>query len=541
MKIALAQLNYHIGNFKFNTEKIINAIKKAKNDGCDLVVFSELSVCGYPPLDFLEYDYFIDECLNYTQLIAKECVDIAAIVGLPTRNNNPKGKPLFNSAAFLYQGKIQSIHNKSLLPNYDIFDEYRYFEPCLSSNIIEFKNHRLALTICEELWNIGEESLYPYSPMEELVKFKPDFIINISASPFHYEHIDERKKILKQNVSKYNIPLFYVNQVGANTELIFDGGSLVINKYADICEELDYFKEEIRVVDTNKLVKPTIKPYKSKPEFIYDALILGIKDYFVKMGLQKAIIGLSGGIDSALVLVLAVDALGKENVKAILLPSQFSSSHSVDDAVALASNLEVSYEIINIESYYNAFLSGLTDFFKGTSFDITEENLQARIRAVILMAFSNKFGYVLLNTSNKSEAAVGYGTLYGDMCGGLSVIGDLYKTQVYEIANFINRIKPIIPQNIIDKAPSAELRPNQKDSDSLPEYEILDKILYNYIELKKGPEELINLGFEKKVVSKTLSLVNNSEYKRKQTPPILRVSSKAFGLGRRMPIAGKYI
>jgi len=541
MKIALAQLNYHIGNFNYNTTKIIESINKAKIDGCELVVFSELSVCGYPPLDLLEFDYFIDECIKFTELIAKESRDIAVIVGLPTRNNNTKGKPLYNSAAFLYEGKIKSLHHKSLLPNYDIFDEYRYFEPCLGSNIIEFKNYRIALTICEDVWNIGEESLYPYSPMEELIKFNPDFIVNISASPFHFEHIEQRKRILKQNVEKYKIPLIYVNQVGAQTELIFDGGSLVVNKFADICEEMDYFVEEIKVIDTEKLIKPTIRTLKSKIENIYDALLLGIKDYFFKMGFKKAIIGLSGGIDSAVVLVLAVEALGKDNVKALLLPSQYSSQHSIDDAIELAETIGVGYEIINIENYYNNFLLGLPSHFKDTLFDLTEENLQARIRAVVLMAFCNKYGYVLLNTSNKSEAAVGYGTLYGDMCGGLSVIGDLYKNQVYEIAEFINRNKKIIPQNIINKEPSAELRPNQKDSDTLPEYNILDKILYNYIELKKSPKELINMGFDEDLIDKTLNLVNKNEYKRKQTPPILRVSSKAFGMGRRMPIVGKYL
>jgi len=541
MKIALAQLNYHIGNFEYNSQKIIETIKKAKLESCELIIFSELAICGYPPLDFLEFDYFVDECLNYTESIAKDCNDIAAIIGLPTRNNHKKGKPLYNTAAFLYNGEIKSLHHKSLLPNYDVFDEYRYFEPFLKSEIINFNNYKIALTICEELWNIGEELLYPYSPMEELIKHKPDFIINISASPFHHEHIEQRKKILKQNVKKYKIPLIYVNQVGAQTELIFDGGSLVLNQNADICEELDYFSEDLKIIDINNLVIPAFKPFKSKIENIYEALILGIRDYFIKMNLKKAIVGLSGGIDSALVLVLAAEALGKNNVKAILLPSQYSSKHSIDDAVELAGNIDVSYEIVSIEEYYNNFLKGLDNFFKNTTFDLTEENLQARIRAVILMAFSNKFGYVLLNTSNKSEAAVGYGTLYGDMCGGISVIGDLYKTQVYELAEFINRNKQIIPQNIINKAPSAELRPNQKDSDSLPEYHILDEILYNYIELKQGPKELIKMGFHKDLICKILELVNKNEYKRIQTPPILRVSSKAFGMGRRIPVVGKYL
>ncbi len=542
MKIALAQLNYHVGNFEQNTNKIIQSIRKAKQSGCDLIVFSELAICGYPPRDFLEFADFIDRCYQSASEIALECHQIAAILGMPVKNNLGKGKALFNSAAFLCDGKIQSFHNKSLLPNYDIFDEYRYFEPDYNSQILEYKGHRIALTICEDLWNIGEEQLYPYSPMETLIVQQPDLMINIAASPFNVNQAETRKQILKKNVEKYRMPLFYVNHAGAQTELIFDGGSMALNANGEIVSELNYFEEDFRIVDTNNLlVSKTEAIISSRTERIHDALVLGIKDYFSKLGFTKAILGLSGGIDSAVVLVIAARALGCENVKALLLPSEFSSQHSIDDAVKLAENLGVSYEIIKIENVFAGFGETLSPFFKDMPFDVTEENLQARIRAVLLMAFSNKFGNVLLNTSNKSEVAVGYGTLYGDMCGGLSVIGDLYKTQVYELAHFINKDAEIIPLNSIIKPPSAELRPDQKDSDSLPEYEILDAILYNYIELRKGPRELLSMGFDEAVVSKTLRLVNMNEYKRHQTAPILRISSKAFGMGRRMPIVGKYL
>jgi NAD+ synthase (glutamine-hydrolysing) len=545
MKIALAQLNYHVGNFEQNTNKIIQSIRRAKQMDCELIVFSELAICGYPPRDFLEFSDFIERCYTSCREIADECTDIAAIVGLPVKNDNPKGKPLFNSAAFLYEGKIQSLHHKSLLPNYDIFDEYRYFEPDYSSKVVEYKGKRIALTICEDLWNIGEEMLYPYSPMDILIKQQPDLMINIAASPFNSDQAEMRKSVLKKNVEKYQLPLLYVNHVGAQTELIFDGGSLALNTNGNIISELKYFEEDFRIFDFNELTsnsKEDNMPIPiSKIAWIHDALVLGIKDYFRKLGFTKAILGLSGGIDSAVVLVLATKALGNENVKALLMPSKFSSQHSIDDAIKLADNLNVSYEIIEIEPAFERFGEILSPFFKDLAFDVTEENLQARIRAVLLMAFSNKFGNVLLNTSNKSEAAVGYGTLYGDMCGGLSVIGDLYKTQVYELSEYMNRNQEIIPINTIIKPPSAELRPNQKDSDSLPDYDILDSILYNYIELRKGPRELLEMGFDETIVRKTLRLVNINEYKRHQTAPILRISSKAFGMGRRMPIVAKYL
>ncbi len=503
MRIALAQINYHIGDFEGNVSKIKAAIQEGKKQLADVVVFAELAVCGYPPRDFLEFDDFIRKCYTSIESIAEECRDIAAIVGSPSINPAEKGKPLYNSAFFLSEGKIQSISNKTLLPNYDVFDEYRYFEPNRQPyHVIEYKKYRFAITICEDLWTTFDNPLYIRNPMEDLSKLNPDLIINISASPFHYEQETVRKDVLTRTAKIYGIPLFYVNHVGAQTELLFDGASLVISPDGSIFDELNYFGEDLRVYNLNdflyKQQKEEIRDKTSKPriELIHDALVMGIRDYFLKMGFPKAILGLSGGIDSAVTLVLAARALGSEHVKAVLLPSKFSSEHSVRDAIELADNLNVSHDIISIEEAFQIFENTLSPIFKGLSFNLTEENLQARIRAVILMALSNKFGYILLNTSNKSEIAVGYGTLYGDMCGGISVVGDLYKTQVYEMAQFINRKKEIIPANTMIKPPSAELRPGQKDSDSLPEYKILDQILYRYIEQRKGPNDLIKEGFD---------------------------------------------
>ena len=545
MKIALAQLNYHIGNFESNTNKIIDCIQNAKLQKVDLVVFSELAVCGYPPRDFLNFDHFILKCIDSINIIASECTDIAAIIGSPYFNPELKGKRLYNSAFFLSNGKIADIRHKTLLPNYDVFDEYRYFEPNRTFNTVEYQGKSIAITICEDIWNISDDPMYIVNPMDELIKQKPDFIINIAASPFNYKQAEIRKEILTANAKRYKLPLFYVNHVGAQTELLFDGGSMAISKDGNIVEELKYFEEDLKIYEIEKLNAHSYKlqgiSHKSEVGMIHDALVMGIKNYFIKLGFKNAVLGLSGGIDSAVTCALAVKALGKENVKGVLLPSKFSSEHSLKDAEHLAKNLGITYEIISIEEAFNTFEKTLKPSFSGRSFDITEENLQARIRAVILMALSNKLGYILLNTSNKSEAAVGYGTLYGDMCGGISVLGDVYKTQVYELADYINKEAEIIPQNSIIKPPSAELKPDQKDNDSLPEYDILDKILFQYIEMSQGPDEIIAMGFDEPTVCEVLKMVNASEWKRYQTPPILRVSPKAFGMGRRMPIAAKYL
>ncbi len=544
MKIALAQLNYHIGNFEFNTAQMIRAIEQARTEGADLVVFAELSVCGYPPRDLLEMDNFIEQCEVAAQQIAKACTDIACIIGLPTRNPEIKGKDLFNSAYFIEDGLVKAQVNKALLPNYDVFDEYRYFEPSLSSSCIDFKGFKIALTICEDLWNVNDNPLYVSEPMEQLSKEQPDLMINIAASPFAYNHDEERLQVLGDNCRKYRLPLFYVNQVGAHTEIIFDGGSLVFDEKGDVLDEMPYFSESIRYYEfEGKAVKglaPKSELRQTDIEQIHHALILGIRDYFQKSGFSKAILGLSGGIDSAVVCALAAEALGPENVMAVLMPSEYSTDHSIKDAMDLVNNLDCKHELIPIKAAAKTFDEMLKPVFKDLPFNIAEENIQSRSRAIVVMALSNKFGYILLNTSNKSECAVGYGTLYGDMAGAISVLGDVYKTQVFQLARYINRDREIIPVNSIVKPPSAELRPGQKDTDSLPEYEILDRILFHYIEEKKGPEAIIALGFEPALVRKIIKMVNLAEFKRYQTPPILRISPKAFGMGRRMPIVGKY-
>lgn len=549
MNIALAQQNYHIGDFEGNTQKIIQAIERAKKEHADLIIFPELAVCGYPPLDFLEFDHFIEKCIESVHEIAKHCTSIAAIVGAPSINPQIEGKNLLNTAYFLHQGIVKQQIHKMLLPNYDVFDEYRYFESGNSTSCISFMGKKIAVTICEDLWDIEEDKMYVSQPMDALVNEKPDMIINIAASPFHYKHAANRKRVLHHAAQTYGLPVFYVNHVGAQTELIFDGGSQVLNASGNIVCELDYFKEDFRVFELQAVLSGrSVKydagfPFETSDVFIermYNALILGIQDYFKKQGFTKAVLGLSGGIDSALVYALAIRALGNENVLGIMMPSPYSSDHSVSDSIQLAQNLHGQLEKIPINEAFNTINQSLSGIFKGKEQDVTEENIQARIRGVFLMAVSNKFGSILLNTSNKSEAAVGYGTLYGDMCGGLSVIGDVYKTQVYELARFINRNEEIIPLNIIDKAPSAELRPNQKDSDSLPDYATLDQILFGYIEMRKSPQTLINEGFNEELVRRVLHLVNRNEYKRFQTPPILRLSSKAFGMGRRMPIVANY-
>jgi len=543
MKIALGQINPHIGNFEHNSEKIISIIQQAHNEGADLVVFPELAICGYPPLDFLNFNHFTQQCISSIETIAGHCREIDVILGGPSFNPVLKGKNLFNSAYFLSGGKVVKVIHKTLLPTYDVFDEYRYFEPNSTFETIEVKGHRIALTICEDLWNEEDDPMYVFCPMEELIHQKPEVIINIAASPFDYNHREKRKSILRRNVLKYNLPLFYVNHAGAQADILFDGGSLAMNSNGTVVAELNYFKEDFKVIDTSSSTfnEPCAQNESGKMAQIYDALVMGIRDYFHKMNFTKATLGLSGGVDSALVLSLAVDALGKENVLPVMMPSPFSSDHSISDSVKMAENIGMEVLKIPIEKTYNSFLEATADSFRGIPFNVAEENIQARIRGTLLMAISNKHGYILLNTSNKSELAVGYGTLYGDMAGGLSVIGDLYKMEVYALCRYINRNGEIIPENILVKAPSAELRPGQKDSDSLPDYEILDQVLYQYIECKLGPDEIIGKGFDEKIVQRVLKMVNTNEYKRFQFAPILRVSSKAFGRGRRMPLVAKYL
>jgi len=544
MKIAVAQLNFHVGNFEGNLQKMLAAVKTAKKQKADIVCFSELATTAYPPRDFVEFDDFIDQAEATVKKLAKAAKGIAIIVGSVSRNPVIEGKDLYNSAYFLENGKIKQVQHKALLPTYDIFDEYRYFEPASEFKVVKFKDKKIALTVCEDMWNLGNENpLYTICPMDELMPQKPDLMINVSASPFAYDHAQERIDVLKANVDKYKLPLFYINHSGAQTEVIFDGGSIIMSPDGKVFEELPYFEECVKTYDLAEVEKGGVvsEQPKDKMQLIHDSIILGIKDYFGKLGFKRAIFGLSGGIDSAVTAVLAARALGEDNVRAVLMPSEFSSDHSINDARDLAKNLGIQYDIIPIQKTFESFKELLYPHFLGTSFGIAEENIQARTRGVLLMALSNKFGNILLNTSNKSEAAVGYGTLYGDMCGGLSVIADVYKTDVFALARYMNKDGEVIPENTITKPPSAELRPDQKDSDSLPDYEILDEILFQYIEKQQGPKEIIEMGFDEQLVRRILRLVNINEFKRYQTPPILRVSSKAFGMGRRMPIVGKYL
>ena len=551
MKIALSQLNYHIGNFGYNRDQIINAIIRAKQDHADLVVFSEMSVCGYPPQDLLDYREFVDQCEDLVREIADQCHDIAAIVGGPRVNPDQQGKRLLNAAFFLYQGKVQYIQDKTLLPTYDIFDEYRYFEPNETFDVVHFKGKKIALTVCEDLWDeqpaesdFGRDQLYRVSPMEKLAPYDPDLLINISASPFSYSKVWGKKNIFIQKAKRYEVPVIYVNQVGAQTELIFEGGSMAIHPNGIIHRELNWFEEDYRVVDVDELARwsenAQTHDRRGVIPKIHDGLVLGLRDFFAKLNFDKAVLGLSGGIDSSVALVIAARALGADHVRALLMPGEYSSEGSVSDSEQLARNLGVQYDVVPINQPLEAFTEALDPLFKGTREDVTEENLQARIRGTLLMAVSNKFGHILLNTSNKSESAVGYATLYGDMSGALSVLGDVYKTDVYKLAEYINQDQQIIPQRILEKAPSAELRPDQKDSDSLPDYQVLDKILFQYIELQKSTAEIEQEGYDRQTVERITSMVNASEYKRYQAPPVVRISSKAFGAGRRMPLVARY-
>lgn len=576
MVIEICQQNYHIGDFEYNTGKIIQAIQAAKQRGVDLLVFSELSVCGYPARDFLEFSDFIASCEVAVKKIAQAAQGIGVLVGAPVVNPIREGKDLFNAAFLVENGEILAELHKTLLPTYDIFDENRYFEPAYSWKVVNFRGKKLAVTICEDIWNLGDNPLYRICPMDELMKQGPEIMINLSASPFDYDHDEARKSIIQANVRKYKLPMVYCNAVGAQTEVVFDGGSVAYNQRGELIAELAYFQEDFAVLkwsDDLMLLQgaspvpggypfPAVAPRVEVTQGwssgagvlsylleerniaqIYAAIVMGIRDYFSKMGFTKAILGSSGGIDSAVALALACDALGPDQVRAVLMPSQFSSDHSVKDAEQLSKNLGNPYDIVPIKPVYDQFLNILNPLFGELPFSLAEENLQSRTRGNLLMAIANKFGYILLNTSNKSELATGYGTLYGDMAGGLSVLGDVYKVQVFALAHYLNKLhgREIIPANILTKAPSAELRPDQKDSDSLPPYEQLDELLFQYIERRQGPGELIKAGYDPDFVKRVLKMVNTNEYKRNQFCPIIRVSTKAFGVGRRMPIVGKYL
>ncbi len=551
MKIALAQLNYIVGDIQGNKKKILDYIQRASKSQSDLVIFSELAICGYPPLDLLERGFFVDACIKAMEELAVEIPgDIGAIVGGPEINENEEGKLLYNSAYVLYDGKIQQIIRKSLLPTYDIFDEYRYFEPNRKFDVLRFNGKRIALTICEDMWDeqpmeneFSRTRLYTRRPLDELAAYDPDFIINIAASPFSAKKQEIKQSIFINKALKHSLPVFMVNQIGANTELIFEGGSLVVNPRGEIFHRLSYFEEDYFETELEEVRDGNELNEFDNPDrisMVYNGLVCGVRDYFKKSGFSKATLGLSGGIDSAVTLAIAADALGAENLQVLLMPSQYSSGHSISDSEEMAGILGIKYDIISIKDIFDLYREALEPVFGDRPENIAEENIQSRIRGTLLMGLSNKLGNILLNTSNKSETAVGYGTLYGDMAGGLSVLGDVYKVDVYALARYINREKEIIPENIILKPPSAELRPDQKDSDSLPDYEILDAVLELYIEKQKSVDHMVAEGFERDLVERIVRLVNLNEYKRYQTPPILRITSKAFGVGRRLPIVGRF-
>lgn len=542
MKICLAQLNYTIGDFEQNTLKISEAIQEARTAGADLIVFSELAVCGYPPEDLLDYAWFVEKCEQSLEAVAESCQGIAAVIGGVMRNAG-KGRALQNVACLMQHGRIEQVVRKTLLPTYDIFNEGRYFEPNDEWVAFDFMGSRIGIAICEDLWDTYNDFEYKLSPAAQLKQAGAQLIIHPSASPFHAGKKEVRDVVFAGNVERFGLPIVYVNQTGAHTELIFDGDSQAVNKFGETVLELPCFEEALGYVqfDGVDLGGRPVKPTPSEEiALMHDAIVFGIRNYFGKMGFSKALLGSSGGIDSAVVQALASRALGPENVWAILMPSEYSSEGSVTDARQLSETLGNPHEVIAIADIYNTYMQALNPVFAGKGFDVTEENLQARARGMLLMALSNKFGHVLLNTSNKSEMAVGYSTLYGDLCGGLSPIGDVYKMKVYALAEYINKDSEIIPRSILEKAPSAELRPGQKDSDSLPEYPLLDELLRLYIEDRLGRDEIKSQGYEPAVVDRVVNLVNRNEYKRFQAPPILRLTRKAFGSGRRIPLVGRY-
>ncbi len=556
MKITLAQQNYHIGNLAYNESKIVEGIEYAKRCGSDLVVFSELAVCGYPPQDLILFDAFIDECHKALMRIATHAKGIAVLVGVPRFNPSETGKRLLNSACFIQDGEIVSYIDKTRLPNYDIFDESRYFEPAKQWQILNVKGIKMGVTICEDIWDDIGGRLYETDPLSNISSFQPDLIINLSASPFDYTHQYKRNETIRKVSQKYGCAVMYCNAIGAHTNILFDGDSRAFGKDGLLVGSLPSFEEGyLNVtmdekgnvssdVTDNDIQKNNFSLHGFQPDWnidlIHKALITGIKDYFGKMGFSKAILGSSGGIDSAVVLALAVEALGKDNVISLMMPSTYSSEHSVADAKQLSENLGNENHLVPILEIHNAFTSTLDFQFRNTQPGLAEENIQSRIRGNLLMAMANKRGAVLLNTSNKSELATGYGTLYGDMAGGISVLGDCYKLQVYELAKHINRNEDIIPVNILTKAPSAELRPDQKDTDSLPEYDVLDPILFHYIEKQISPSEIKNHIDAPEWIDKIIRMVNANEYKRHQFCPILRISPKSLGSGRKMPIVAKF-
>lgn len=548
MKIALAQINPTVGDIPANVAKSIEFADRAKSQGADVVVFPELSVIGYPPKDLLLKPQFIDDNIAAVDQIASKVRGIDVIVGYADRNQAPVGRPLHNAAAVLRDGEVASRHFKTLLPTYDVFDESRYFEPGPSherNEIVRVGDTPIGLSICEDLWNderLIPRRLYHQNPIAELGARGAQLMINCSASPFVVGKQDFRIQLFGSQAKQFNTPLVYVNQVGGNDELVFDGCSMVFDASGNVIAQAKDFEEDLLVVDLDARSGHRRVAHATGLESIYKALVLGLRDYLHKCGFKSVVLGLSGGIDSALVCALAVAALGPDKVTGVAMPSRYSSDHSIADAKKLAENLGIAFHVVPIEPAHHAMETMLADAFKGTAPGLTEENMQARTRGNVLMSFSNKFGSLLLTTGNKSEIAVGYCTLYGDMCGGLAVISDVPKTTVWDLSRWINKNagREIIPQNSIDKVPSAELRPGQTDQDSLPPYDILDAIIYRLIEEDKSIKQIIDEGYDAETVLRVTRLIDRSEYKRRQMAPGLKVTSRAFGFGRRMPVAQNY-
>ena len=551
MRIAIAQLNPIVGDIEGNAERILAAAQTAFNRGAELLLTPELSLCGYPPRDLLLNLGFVEKMSRQLQLLSQELPEkLAVLVGFVEKNTSAtvRGeKPLFNSIALVKSQEIKQIFTKRLLPTYDVFDEDRYFASGKESQYFQLteNNFKIGVTICEDVWNDEQfwgQRQYAVNPIADLANLGVDLIVNLSASPYSVGKQKLRESLLSHSATRYNLPIVYVNQVGGNDDLIFDGDSVAFNRQGEVIYRAQAFTSSLELIEFNQdLLPAVIHPLPiDEDEEIYRALVLGVRDYVQKCGFKRVIFGLSGGIDSSLVAAIATDALGKENVLAVMMPSPYSSDHSISDAVALVNNLGIKSEKLAIKEIMTAYDQLLERLFAGTDFGIAEENLQSRIRGNLLMALSNKFGHLLLSTGNKSEMAVGYCTLYGDMNGGLAVIADVPKTRVYSLCRWLNRHGEIIPLNVINKAPSAELKPNQKDQDSLPPYEILDAILALLIDRHQSAEQIIAAGFEPEIVQKVIKLVKNAEFKRKQAPPGLKISDRAFGTGWRMPIASRW-
>lgn len=545
MKIALAQIDTTIGDFSGNSRLIIKYAEMAYGRGADLVVFPELALCGYPPRDLVERTEFVERSENELIRLARSLPPIATLLGYVRRSRVEQGKQVANAAAWLEGGKIAVDYAKILLPFYDVFDESRYFEPGAGVGLHEFGGFRIGITICEDVWNdknFWTTRFYRRDPVEECVAAGANLLLNIASSPYNTEKIQFRHQMLKAIATKQNLPVVYVNHVGGNDQLLFDGSSMALDACGNVCARACAFGEDLVIFDTDGCLQEIRPAPESEAEEIYQALCLGIRDYVQKCGFKKVLVGLSGGIDSSLVATLAADALGPKNVLGVGMPGPYSSSGSIRDAAALAWNLGIEFRVIPITPVFESYLQTLDSTFEGAGRDVTEENIQARIRGNILMALSNKFGSLLLTTGNKSELAVGYCTLYGDMAGGLAAIADVPKTTVYALARYINRMAERIPQACLEKPPSAELRPNQTDQDSLPPYEVLDPVLKAYIEEKRGADEIAAMfaDVDPSLIRRTIRMVNAAEYKRQQAPPTLKVTAKAFGMGRRFPIAQKF-